>query len=99
MTEKPTKYANPGPIGLMAFGITTVLLNVLNAGLIDKSAIVIIVAYGALHGGLVQVLAGMWEVCACRLKVRYLRPFLGTLWFVDMRWIFSPCDSTGYYCS
>lgn len=61
--QKPEpQIANAGPIGLMAFGITTTLLNIVNAGLVDHQAIALVVAYGAMHGGFVQVLAGMWEI-------------------------------------
>ena len=33
-TEMKTKLANPGPLGLLGFGMTTVLLNLHNAGLL-----------------------------------------------------------------
>jgi len=71
-TEMPveTKPVNPhvattctaGPIGLTAFGITTILLNFLNADLIGKDSITLIICYGMFHGGFIQILAGMWEV-------------------------------------
>jgi len=51
-----------GPIGLGAFGMTTILLNFLNADLIGKDSITLIICYGMFHGGMIQVLAGMWEV-------------------------------------
>src|SRR5664280_2684627 len=50
---------NPGPLGLMAFGLTTVLLNVHNAGLIPLSGIIL--AMGVFYGGLAQVVAGIME--------------------------------------
>ncbi|HZL64694.1 MAG TPA: acetate uptake transporter [Thermoleophilia bacterium] len=50
---------NPGPLGLMAFGLTTVLLNVHNAGLIPLSGIIL--AMGVFYGGLAQVIAGIME--------------------------------------
>ena len=50
---------NPGPLGLMAFGMTTVLLNVHNAGLIPLSGIIL--AMGVFYGGLAQVIAGIME--------------------------------------
>jgi hypothetical protein len=51
--------ANPAPLGLMAFGITTVLLNIANAGFygVDSS----ILAMGMFYGGLAQVVAGALE--------------------------------------
>mmetsp|Transcript_29447 Transcript_29447/g.64714 ORF Transcript_29447/g.64714 Transcript_29447/m.64714 type:complete len:107 (-) Transcript_29447:206-526(-) len=51
-----------GPIGLTAFGVTTILLNFLNAELIEKPSITLIICYGMFHGGMIQILAGMWEV-------------------------------------
>jgi len=51
--------ANPGPLGLMAFGLTTVLLNVHNAGLIPLSGIIL--AMGMFYGGLAQIIAGIME--------------------------------------
>ncbi|MDR1796352.1 MAG: acetate uptake transporter [Clostridiales Family XIII bacterium] len=51
--------ANPGPLGLLGFGMTTVLLNLHNAGLIELS--VVIVAMGFALGGLAQIIAGVLE--------------------------------------
>jgi uncharacterized protein len=51
--------ANPGPLGLMAFGLTTVLLNVHNAGLIPLSGIIL--SMGVFYGGIAQVIAGIME--------------------------------------
>lgn len=51
--------ANPGALGLMAFGMTTVLLNVHNAGLIPLSGIIL--AMGVFYGGIAQVIAGIME--------------------------------------
>ena len=51
--------ANPAPLGLMGFGMTTVLLNLHNAGLIPLSSMIL--AMGLCYGGLGQVIAGMME--------------------------------------
>jgi len=53
--------ANPAPLGLAGFGITTLLLNVVNAGIINKSDIGMVLPMGLFYGGLAQFLAGMWE--------------------------------------
>ena len=50
---------NPGPLGLMAFGMTTILLNVHNAGLIPLSGIIL--AMGIFYGGISPVIAGIME--------------------------------------
>jgi len=51
--------ANPAPLGLMGFGMTTVLLNLHNAGLFTMD--VAILAMGIFYGGIAQVLAGLLE--------------------------------------
>ncbi|MGL6200466.1 MAG: acetate uptake transporter [Lachnospiraceae bacterium] len=53
------KVANPGPLGLLGFGMTTVLLNLHNADIIPLSAV--IVAMGFALGGLAQIIAGILE--------------------------------------
>jgi uncharacterized protein len=53
--------ANPAPLGLFAFGLTTLMLNLVNAGAVEKSATSLVLAYGIFFGGLCQLLAGMWE--------------------------------------
>ena len=55
------KVANPGPLGLLGFGMTTVLLNLHNAGLLPLS--IVIVAMGIALGGLAQIIAGIRELC------------------------------------
>ena len=59
--ELKTKAANPGPLGLLGFGMTTVLLNLHNAGLLPLS--IVIVAMGIALGGLAQIIAGIRELC------------------------------------
>ena len=59
--ELKTKAANPGPLGLLGFGMTTVLLNLHNAGLLPLS--IAIVAMGIALGGLAQIIAGIRELC------------------------------------
>ena len=53
------KLANPAPLGLMGFGMTTVLLNIHNAGFFPVSAMVL--AMGMFYGGIAQVIAGILE--------------------------------------
>lgn len=56
------KFANPAPLGLCAFALTTFVLSCINMNVRgEKSpAIAIPLAFG--YGGLVQLLAGMWEM-------------------------------------
>jgi succinate-acetate transporter protein len=51
--------ANPAPLGLCAFGMTTVLLNLKNAGIIEVSSMIL--AMGIFYGGIAQVIAGYIE--------------------------------------
>jgi uncharacterized protein len=51
--------ANPAPLGLCAFGMTTVLLNLHNAGFFEMNSMIL--AMGIFYGGLAQVIAGVIE--------------------------------------
>jgi hypothetical protein len=51
--------ANPAPIGLLGFGMTTILLNLHNAGLFELNAM--IMGMGIFVGGIAQVFAGLLE--------------------------------------
>jgi len=59
MSQKEFLLANPAPLGLMGFGMTTILLNLANVGLFGISSI--IVAMGIFYGGLAQIIAGAME--------------------------------------
>ena len=50
---------NPAPMGLLGFGMTTVLLNLHNAGLYDLNSMII--GMGIFVGGIMQILAGIQE--------------------------------------
>ncbi|KAF2476658.1 uncharacterized protein BDR25DRAFT_375677 [Lindgomyces ingoldianus] len=56
------KFANPAPLGLSAFALTTFVLSLINVGTrsIGSPSLVVALAYG--YGGFVQLLAGMWEM-------------------------------------
>jgi len=51
--------ANPAPLGLLAFGMTTVLLNLHNAGFFAMGTMIL--AMGIFYGGLAQIIAGIME--------------------------------------
>ena len=59
---KDRKFANPAPLGLSAFALTTFVLSLLNMHTAGQATpnVVVAIAYG--YGGLVQLLAGMWYV-------------------------------------
>lgn len=54
------KFANPAPLGLSAFALTTFVLSLINVGTAGVTANNIIVSLAFGYGGLVQLLAGMW---------------------------------------
>ncbi len=51
--------SNPAPLGLMGFGVTTVLLNISNAGYFPVDSVII--AMGIFYGGIAQMIAGAME--------------------------------------
>src|SRR5580698_5952021 len=51
--------SNPAPLGLFAFGMTTVLLNLHNAGFYEMNSMIL--AMGIFYGGAAQVIAGILE--------------------------------------
>ena len=53
------KLANPAPLGLLGFGLTTVLLNLHNAGIFPLDTMIL--AMGIAYGGLAQVIVGIME--------------------------------------
>jgi len=50
---------NPGALGLLAFGLTTIILNMHNAGIFAMGSVVF--AMGIFYGGLAQIIAGIME--------------------------------------
>src|SRR5690349_15986382 len=55
------KIADPGPLGLAAFALTTFVLSMFNAGLVSDKGEPIVFGLAFAYGGLAQLLAGMWE--------------------------------------
>jgi uncharacterized protein len=58
-TQIKDTTANPAPLGLLGFGMTTVLLNLHNAGFFELNAMIL--AMGICYGGGAQVIAGVME--------------------------------------
>jgi succinate-acetate transporter protein len=57
----PTPIADPGPLGLAAFALTTFVLSMFNAKLMGSGGEPIVFGLALTYGGLAQLLAGMWE--------------------------------------
>jgi succinate-acetate transporter protein len=53
--------ADPAPLGLAAFALTTFVLSMFNAGLVDAAGEPIVLGLALAYGGGAQLLAGMWE--------------------------------------
>jgi len=61
-TQAPGAHiANPAPLGLAGFALTTFVLSCFNAGLLDGSGEKVVLGLALAYGGLAQLLAGMWE--------------------------------------
>ncbi|MGC4153138.1 MAG: acetate uptake transporter [Propionicimonas sp.] len=60
-TTRTIALADPGPLGLACFALTTFVLSVFNAGLVDKEAQPVVFGLALFYGGAVQVLAGLLE--------------------------------------
>ena len=58
-TEIRDTTANPAPLGLLGFGMTTVLLNIHNAGFYELNSMIL--AVGICYGGIAQIIAGIME--------------------------------------
>jgi uncharacterized protein len=57
----PSPLADPGPLGLAGFAMTTFVLSMFNAGLVGKGGEPVVLGLALAYGGLAQLLAGMWE--------------------------------------
>lgn len=58
---KESSIADPGPLGLAGFALTTAALSCANAGLIPASLTLVFLPLALVYGGSVQMFAGMWE--------------------------------------
>src|SRR5665647_1865291 len=61
MEIRESSIADPGPLGLAAFALTTFILSMSNAQLVPAALGALFVPVALFYGGLAQVLAGMWE--------------------------------------
>lgn len=56
-----SSVADPGPLGLAAFAMTTFVLSCVNTRLIPAATEPVVFGLAFFYGGLAQLLAGMWE--------------------------------------
>jgi succinate-acetate transporter protein len=55
------KPADPGPLGLAGFAMTTFVLSMFNSDLVNSKGLPVVLGLALVYGGVVQLLAGMWE--------------------------------------
>jgi uncharacterized protein len=59
---KSTLRADPGPLGLSGFGLTTFILSAVNAGILSGAGDgKVVIGLAVFYGGIAQLLAGIWE--------------------------------------
>ena len=61
VSEQVRMIADPAPLGLGAFALTTFLLSLVNAGILPKDTEPVVLGVALAYGGVAQLLAGMWE--------------------------------------
>ncbi|WP_158918404.1 acetate uptake transporter family protein [Caulobacter sp. S45] len=61
MPDTVVSPANPAALGLVGFGLTTVLLSLVNAGLLPAGGEGVVIPLALAYGGLIQVIAGIFE--------------------------------------
>jgi succinate-acetate transporter protein len=62
MANEHTAQVNPAALGLASFGLTTVLLSLINAGLLPAGGEPVVLPLALAFGGTAQILAGIFEV-------------------------------------
>ena len=80
--------ANPGPLGLAGFGLTTVVLSAINAGLLPHGAVAAVVPLAFAYGGVAQLIAGVLEFKAGNTfgMVAFTSYGLFWWWFALLQW-------------
>ncbi|MHB8256915.1 MAG: acetate uptake transporter [Acidiferrobacterales bacterium] len=61
MAADASKMANPAPLGLVGFGLTTVILSLVNAGVLPPGGEQVVIPLAFAYGGLIQMIAGILE--------------------------------------
>ena len=82
------KVANPGPLGLAGFGLTTVVLSAIHAGLLPRTAIPVVVPLAFAYGGVAQLIAGVLEFKVGNTfgMVAFTSYGLFWWWFAFLQW-------------
>lgn len=82
------KHANPAPLGLAGFGLTTVVLSCINAGLLPPAAGSVVVPLAFAYGGIAQIIAGVLEFKTGNTfgMVAFTSYGLFWWWFAFLKW-------------
>jgi hypothetical protein len=82
------KAANPGPLGLAGFGLTTVVLSCVNAGILPPDAAAAVVPLAFAFGGVAQIIAGILEFKTGNTfgMVAFTSYGLFWWWFAFLKW-------------
>jgi succinate-acetate transporter protein len=94
MSAKASDLANPAPLGLMGFGMTTVLLNLHNMGLFPINSMIL--AMGIFYGGIAQVIAGIMEFRKGNTFGTTAFTSYGLFWLSLVYLILLPTEKTGF---
>ena len=62
MSNATAPEANPAALGLVGFGLTTVLLSLINAGILPAAGESVVIPLAIAYGGTIQIIAGLLEV-------------------------------------
>src|SRR5256885_13714105 len=92
MNESATQIkdptGNPAPLGLLGFGMTTVLLNLHNAGFFEINSMIL--AMGICYGGIAQIIAGIMELGKGNKFATTPFSFFGLFWVLLVALFFFP---------
>jgi succinate-acetate transporter protein len=88
-----TGVADPGPLGLAAFALTTFVLSCFNAGIVSTKGESAVLGLALAYGGLAQLLAGMWEFRAGNTFGAVAFASFGAFW-LSFWWLVSYAGST-----
>jgi succinate-acetate transporter protein len=82
------KGANPGPLGLAGFGLTTVVLSCVNAGILPPAGVAAVVPLAFAFGGVAQLIAGVLEFKTGNTfgMVAFTSYGLFWWWFAFLKW-------------
>jgi len=93
----PSRIADPAPLGLAAFALTTFLLSTVNAHWTSgNSAGTAFLGYALAYGGLAQLLAGMWEFINRNVFGATAFSSYGAFWIGLFFWIKNAPAATGH---